>query len=129
MAVLFWVIVLLALVLTGAIVPVLHFGLWALLVVLILIFLAWGFLRLCGLLLREFAPIRPLNFPKPDDPDHRHYLDWTNKTGEFARYKEWADVQRVLDERRQSDATREALFRRIEKREKREALFRKRLKQ
>jgi len=137
MPMLFWIVVVLLLVLTGAILPLLHFGLWALLVILALTLSVWVFLRLCGFVLRPFVligsdvleAVRGGDYPKPDDPDYKHYVDWANRTGEFARYKEWIHVKSVLNERRTSDATREALFRRVEEREKREALLRKRLRE
>jgi hypothetical protein len=137
MAMLFWTIVILLLILTGALLPILHFGLWAILVMLTLVLLVWVFLRLCGLVLRPLVllgsdvaeAVRASGYPTPTDQDYDHYLDWSNRTGEFARYKEWIHVKSVLDERRASDAKREALFRRIEQREKRQELFRKRLRQ
>jgi hypothetical protein len=137
MAMLFWIIVILLVILTGAILPILHFGLWALLVILILAFLVWALLRLGGLILRPFVllgsdvmeAVRGGHHPKPDDPDYKHYIDWANRTGEFARYTQWAHVKSELNDRRTSDAEREALFRRVEQREKRDELFRKRHQQ
>jgi hypothetical protein len=133
MAMLFWTIVILLVILTGALIPILHFGLWALLAVLVVVLLVWVFVRLCGLVLRPFVllgsdvaqAVRGGDYPKPSDPDYKHYLDWTNRTGEFAGYKEWTHVKSTLAERRTSDASREALFRRIEQREKRESRYTK----
>src|SRR5258708_8662326 len=105
MAMLFWIVVILVLTLTGAILPILHFALWALLVILMLTLLVWAFLRLCGLVLRPFVllgsdvvdAVRGRDHPKPDDPDYKHYIDWANRTGDFAHYKEWIPVESVLN--------------------------------
>ena len=96
MAVLFWIVVILLLILTGALLPILHFGLWAVLVILTLILLGWIILKGLGLIIRPFAligsdvvdAIRGGDFPKPNDPDYRAYIDWANKTGEFSRCAE-----------------------------------------
>jgi hypothetical protein len=128
MAMLFWIIVAFLLILTGAIVPILHIGLWAVVVILTVILLGWMFLKACGLVLRPFALIgsdiveaaRGHGYPKPDDPDYKQYVDWANRTGEFARYAEWIQVKNVLAERRRSDAEREAWVRKIEQRQQRD---------
>jgi CBS domain containing-hemolysin-like protein len=80
MAMLFWIVVILLLILTGAILPILHFGLWALLVVLALTLVVWAFLRLCGFVLRPFVwlgsdmanAVRGPDHPKPNDLDYKH---------------------------------------------------------
>jgi hypothetical protein len=108
MAALFLIIVILVLILTGTIVPVLIFGGWAVVVILILVLIAMILIRGTGLIARLFASlgedIRSLGkgqkFPKPNDPDYGAYLDWANRTGEFASYRHWSDVKRALDERR-----------------------------
>jgi hypothetical protein len=89
MAMLFWTIVILLLILTGAILPILHIGLWALLAILTLTLIVWAFLRFFGLILRPFVllgsdvveAVRGDGCPKPNDPDHEHYLDWANRAG------------------------------------------------
>jgi hypothetical protein len=116
MAMLFGIIVALVLLLTGAIFPILHFGLWTLVVVLTIVLVCWIFLKTIGVVLRPLGligsdvveAIRGDGYPKPDDPDYEHYLDWANRIGEFSRYTEWSKVKSVLAERRGSDAEREA---------------------
>jgi hypothetical protein len=44
--------------------------------------------------------VRGRDHPKPNDPGYKHYIDWANRTGEFAHYKEWIHVKSVLNERR-----------------------------
>src|SRR5258708_33857842 len=103
MAMLFWIVVILLLILTGAILPILHFALWALLVILMLTLLVWAFLRLCGLVLRPFVllgsdvvdAVRGRDHPKPDDPDYKHSIDWANRTGEFPNSKKWINAKRL----------------------------------
>jgi hypothetical protein len=126
MAVLFWIIVILLLILTGAALPILYLGLWAVLVILILVFLGWMILKAFGLIIHPFAligsdvvnAIRGDGFPKPNDPDYKAYIDWSNQTGEFYRYAEWGQVKNILNERRRSDAEREAWIRKIERQQR-----------
>jgi len=135
MAVLFWIVVLLGLALTGVILPVLYFGFWALFSVLLIVLVVWVGLRFLGFVLRPFAFlasdifgwIRGSDHPKPTDPYYPHYIDWGNRVGEFAHYKEWVDARNELDARRAADASREAAFRRVAQRERREADIRKRM--
>ncbi|WP_454651582.1 hypothetical protein [Bradyrhizobium liaoningense] len=123
MAILFWIVVILLLFLTGAIVPVLYFGFWALAVVLILVLAVWAFLRVCGFVLQPFAMIasdvagwvRSRERIKRPDPDHKYYVEWANRTGEFAAYSDWEAVKSILDQRRKADDEREAWLRRINK--------------
>jgi len=122
-AILFWIVVILLLLLTGAIVPVLYFGFWALAVVLIVILVAWALLRVCGIVLQPFAMIasdlagwvRSRERVKRPDPDHKHYVEWANRTGEFAAYSDWDAVKNVLDQRRRADDEREAWLRKLKK--------------
>src|SRR5437660_8812221 len=96
---LFWLIVLLILILTGAIVPVVIFGAWALVVVLVIVFLGLIILKAFGLLIEPFAWLattiasasgaqRP-EVPRPSDPDYPAYIAWANGKGEYGRYERW----------------------------------------
>ena len=114
MAALFWTIVALVLILTGAIVPILIFGGWALVVVLIVALLGLIVAKIFGLLIRPFAMIgadvaealaKP-KYPPPDHPDYVAYLDWTNRRGEFGTFEHWEDVKRVLAVRQRSNLDR-----------------------
>ncbi len=130
MGTLFWIIVALVFILTGAIIPILHFGLWAVVVILAIVLFGWIVLKAFGLVIRPLAligwdiagAIQGNGYPKSDDPDYKHYVDWANRTGEFSRYKEWIHVKNVLAERRRLDADRQAWVRKDQQRRQNEKI-------
>ena len=115
MAGLFWIVVLLVLVLTGAIVPVLIFGGWVMVVILIVVFVALAFFKFGVAIIRGGAeilggvtsPFRPPKYPTSKYPEYSTYLHWANKTGEFGRVENWETVKGILRERRNADKIRE----------------------
>lgn len=109
MPVLIFIIIALVLVLTGAIVPVLVFSGWMLVVVLALALLWMIFRRVLGFVLTVilspfvfvaasiFERRQGPKFPVPGDPDFSTYLDWANGVGDYHDFRDWADVKRRRD--------------------------------